>query len=210
MLTTAGCATLATMPRTPERLPEQPTEEREPVAARSPERARPLRRGAEERERLAKSAEAQRRRGEARKREEEDGERPAPARLGSRAAAEEAERTSPQVITANAAKSAVVTSAVSSALAASVVLGGAAPGGVALLPAMTAAAIRGIVGGAGTYLAGEVHNALWKSTDEQGNPLPRPGVLGTYLRGIVAPFTIPAGLIRNLTWNRKPAAPAAV
>jgi len=70
--------------------------------------------------------------------------------------------------------------------------------------ALPAAALAGTVGwqaavgGATTYGLGMVHNAFWR---KKGQPLP--GRFGTFLRGIIAPISIPVGLVRNLTWNRK-------
>jgi len=67
------------------------------------------------------------------------------------------------------------------------------------------AAIPGAFWGAGaTYLAGVVHNKLWEHPGHK-----RPGTLGTFARGLVAPVTIPVGIVRNLTWNRRANAPAS-
>lgn len=54
------------------------------------------------------------------------------------------------------------------------------------------------VSGALTYGLGEAHNYLWKTEGK-----PRPGVAGTFLRGIVAPITIPVGLVRKVFWGGK-------
>ncbi len=53
-------------------------------------------------------------------------------------------------------------------------------------------AVSGLLTGASLYGMGYIHNALWGNTGAK-----RPGVLGTCARGLVAPVTIPAGIIWN-------------
>lgn len=105
---------------------------------------------------------------------------------------------SPQRLTRGALLSAGVNGAVGEA-AAFVPFYFLAGKGVAgsLLAAAPVAAQAGIAG-ATTYGMGVVHNLLWK---KPGKAVP--GTFGTLLRGIIAPVTIPVGLLRNLTWNRK-------
>jgi hypothetical protein len=59
-------------------------------------------------------------------------------------------------------------------------------------------AASGLVYGATTYGLGLLHNAVWQREDSK-----TPGLLGTFARGLVAPLTVPVGILRNLTWNRK-------
>ena len=70
--------------------------------------------------------------------------------------------------------------------------------------ALPAGLVAGTVGwqmataGAATYGAGVLHNAIWHKEGEEA-----PGLVGTVLRGVIAPLSVPLGLIRNLTCNRK-------
>ncbi|MFA6259399.1 MAG: hypothetical protein WCX29_02205 [Candidatus Peribacteraceae bacterium] len=116
-----------------------------------------------------------------------------------------------QAVTSGTVKSAVIGgAAVSGAIAglnyAAAAMSGASAGtALSLAGNVGIAAIPGAFWGAGaTYLAGVVHNKLWEHPGHK-----RPGTLGTFARGLVAPVTIPVGIVRNLTWNRRANAPAS-
>lgn len=114
-------------------------------------------------------------------------------------------------VTSGTVKSAVIGgAAVSGAVAglnyAAAAMSGASAGtALSIAGNVGIASIPGAFWGAGaTYLAGVVHNKLWEHPGHK-----RPGTLGTLARGLVAPVTIPVGIVRNLTWNRRAHAPAS-
>jgi hypothetical protein len=102
------------------------------------------------------------------------------------------ERTSPKAIATRTVKTGLITGG----LAAALVLG---TGGTAAVPMALAAGVQGLMAGGGTYLAGEMHNYVWGApTDER-----RPGTFGTWLRGLIAPISIPVGIGYNLLAGRR-------
>ena len=105
----------------------------------------------------------------------------------------------PQEATSGIVRSAASVGAVGAAAGAGLgYFGTGTLGGAALAAAPFA--WQGLLAGAGMYTGGLVHNMLWK---KEGKP--SPGKLGTFLRGIISPVSIPVGVVRNLTWNRKSA-----
>ena len=66
--------------------------------------------------------------------------------------------------------------------------------GIASASALTVAAFNGGFAFGSFYAGGLLHNVFWK----RGGDGTRPGVMGTFLRGIVSPVTVPAGLIYSL------------
>ena len=106
------------------------------------------------------------------------------------------DRTSPQTVSKNTLVSGLVMGAAGTALTVAM-----APGIVAAAPiALALPFVQSVFAGGSTYLAGEVHNMVWHTDGAK-----RPGGIGTFLRGIVSPITVPVGLLRNILWNKKAA-----
>jgi hypothetical protein len=108
----------------------------------------------------------------------------------------------------NAGISGVAGGAVSTGVAGATIVGVSLAGGAPILesglatllyaPALIGAGVQGALLGAGVYGLGKVHNALWRKPGT-----PEVGGVGTLIRGLVSPITIPVGAIRALTRGKQ-------
>ncbi|MBT3834641.1 hypothetical protein HOF56_00150 [Candidatus Peribacteria bacterium] len=70
--------------------------------------------------------------------------------------------------------------------------------GIAGLALAAPSLVNGAIAGASLYPFGLLHNFVWHKKNGK-----KPGTLGTMVRGVISPVSVPLGVVRNMTWNRK-------